>query len=75
MIFVPKSKQFEYDGETYAKDLYFPKVGTFIKLNTVLAKNTVVTLKKLAKGLEVPRYSMLRKGELIGEIKIRLIFD
>ena len=68
MIFVPKSKQFEYDGETYAKDLYFPKVGTFIKLNTVLAK-------KLAKGFDVPRYSMLKKGQLIDEIKIRLVFD
>lgn len=68
MIYVTKDKQFIEDGDVYVKDLYFPNVGTFIRLNTNLSKNNLKTLRRLAKGLNIYRYSVLSKNALINEI-------
>jgi len=71
---VPKNKQFSEDGEIYVKDLYFPDVGTFIRLNTNLAKNTLRTLRKLAKGLKIHNYSLYNKGPLLTELHKHITF-
>lgn len=74
MIQVPKSNQFMDNGETYIRDLYFPNVGTFIRLNRDLTKNNIKTLRKLAKGLGIPRFSSFNKSDLILEIQNRIDF-
>jgi len=68
MMDIPKSMIFYEDGEQYVKNLHFSEVGTFIRLNTNLAKNNMRTLMKLAKGLGISRYTYLRKSQLIDEI-------
>jgi hypothetical protein len=75
MITVPKTNQFEEDGQTYATDLYLPKVGTFIRLNTKLENNTVKTLKKLAKGLDIIGFSTMKKQDLVLVIAPLIHFD
>jgi hypothetical protein len=74
MLYVTKDKQFVEDGNIYVKDLYFPDVGTFIRLNTDLAKNDIRTLRKLAKGLKIHRYSVFNKKLLIHEINNNIVF-
>ena len=74
MLDIPTSMIFYEDGEQYVKNLYFPAVGTFIRLNTNLAKNNVRTLTKLAKGLGISRYTYLRKSQLIEEIHKHIQF-
>ena len=68
MLHIPTSMIFYEDGEKYVQNLYFPAVGTFIRLNTILAKNNMQTLTRLAKGLGISRYRDLRKSQLIEEI-------
>lgn len=73
-MIIPKSKQFIEDGEIYVKDLYFPGVGTFIRLNINLTKNTLRTLRKLAKGLKIHNYSLYNKGSLLTELNKHITF-
>lgn len=78
MLVIPKSKQFQKDGETYSKNISvsFPDgTGcTFIKLNTVLERNTKRELNKLAKGLSVPRFSTYTKKDLVTELQKHIKF-
>jgi hypothetical protein len=69
MLYITQDDQIRIGNVTYAKDLYFPNVGTFIWLNTNLAQNNLRTLKGLAKGLGVPRFSTFAKAALLAELK------
>lgn len=74
MLYVTQDNQFRYRNVTYAKDLYFPNVGTFIWLNTNLAKNNLRLLKQLAKALQVPRFSTYTKAALLTELNKHIQF-
>jgi hypothetical protein len=70
--YIPKSNIYQYEGDTFVKDLYFLGVATFLRINLDMSKNNMKILRKLAKAIKLPRYSLLLKRDLARQLQKRI---